>query len=98
MKKIISFLLILFLGFMLTSCDIVLEIVTGLLEDTLNEYEYPDYDYDNIKTASDLYNGFMPSTGDVHTLVLLVEFPDYHHNYSYYKEYMEYVFFGESNL
>ena len=45
MKKIISFLLILFLGFMLTSCDIVLEIVTGLLEDTFNEYEYPDYDY-----------------------------------------------------
>lgn len=97
MKKIISFLLILFLGFMLTSCDIVLEIVTGLLEDTFNEYEYPDYDYDNIKTASDLYNGFMPSTGDVHTLVLLVEFPDYHHDkYSHSKEYMEYVFFGES--
>ena len=36
MKKIISFLLILFLGFMLTSCDIVLEIVTGLLD--MHEY------------------------------------------------------------
>jgi hypothetical protein len=55
MKKIISILLILFLSFMLTSCNIVLEIISGFVEDSLNKYEYPDYDYDSIKTVSDLY-------------------------------------------
>ena len=95
MKKIISVLLILFLSFMLTSCDIVFEIISGFVEDSLYEYEYPDYDYDNIKTASDLYNGFMPSTGDVHTLVLLVEFPGDKHDTKHSVEHMKKVFFGD---
>ena len=95
MKKIVSILLILFLSFMLTSCNIVLEIISGFVEDSLNKYEYPDYDYDSIKTVSDLYNGFMPSTGDVHTLVLLVEFPGDKHDTKHSVKHMNEVFFGE---
>ena len=90
MKKLICLLIILFFSFTLSGCNILLDIVGSFLFD--ETYEYPDYDYDNIKTVSDLYTGYMPSTGKVQTLVLLVEFPDAKHDEEYSVNHMKTIF------
>ena len=94
MKKLICLLMVIFLSLTLSSCSLIIDILEYYLGEE-SKYEYPNYDYDNIKSVSDLYIGHMPSVGNVHTLVLLVEFPDELHAKQHTKEYMEEVFFGD---
>lgn len=97
MKKIISILIIAFFTFTLSSCELVISLLDEIISKEYYDYEYPDYDYGSIKTASDLYEGFMPSTGDVHTLVLLVEFPGDEHNKKHNVVHMKKAFYGDGS-